>query len=102
MKLEKAGFNGIFINMDTATTDNFQVVSFDTLEILGWLTKAIEDYEYQAVVINPKQIMKAEGGFEHLKKCLAFTIYKFEIPSSVLSLMKHIVSDYCKGTVTFP
>ena len=37
------------------------------------MAKAIEDHEYHAVVINPEQMMKAEGGFERLTKSSAFT-----------------------------
>jgi hypothetical protein len=35
--------------------------------------KAIDNFQYQAVVINPEQLVKPDGGFERLSKNPAFT-----------------------------
>ncbi|KIM36265.1 hypothetical protein M413DRAFT_427700 [Hebeloma cylindrosporum] len=49
--LDKAGFKGIFISAESATPENF---------------RAIEELKYQAIIINPEQLVKVEGGFENL------------------------------------
>ncbi|KIL55116.1 hypothetical protein M378DRAFT_91381 [Amanita muscaria Koide BX008] len=59
--LKKAGYNGIFIGKDTATLDNF---------------RAIENLQYQAIIVTPEQLMKDRGGFERLfqNQCFASRI----------------------------
>ncbi|KAL4260460.1 hypothetical protein AB1N83_009629 [Pleurotus pulmonarius] len=56
--LEKAGFKGVFIGADSATAENF---------------RAIEDLQYQAIVVSPEQLMKPGGRFEKLLLNPAFT-----------------------------
>ncbi|KAJ3495027.1 hypothetical protein NLJ89_g10694 [Agrocybe chaxingu] len=51
--LEKAGFRGIFISAESASAENF---------------RAIEDLQYQAVIINPEQAVKEGGHFERIAK----------------------------------
>ena len=73
--LNKAGFKAIFISAYTATTENFQVhISFyNRHPMVTFLLKATQNLEYQAVVINPEQLMKVDGGFEKLVKTSHFT-----------------------------
>ncbi|KAG6875408.1 hypothetical protein C0992_003988 [Termitomyces sp. T32_za158] len=56
--LAKVNLKSIFIGADTATPENF---------------KAIENLEYQAVIVSPEQMMKPGGGFEQLAQIQAFT-----------------------------
>ncbi|TFK77254.1 P-loop containing nucleoside triphosphate hydrolase protein [Pluteus cervinus] len=51
--LKKANLKGIFIGADTATYENFL---------------AIEDGEYNCVIITPEQLVKEDGGFSRLCK----------------------------------
>lgn len=73
--LNKAGFKAIFISADTATTKNFQmhILFYNWHPMVTFLLKAIQNLGYQAVVINPEQLMKVDGGFEKLVKTSHFT-----------------------------
>ena len=41
--------------------------------MVTFLLKATQNLEYQAIVINPEQLMKVDGGFEKLVKTSRFT-----------------------------
>ncbi|KAI6011404.1 P-loop containing nucleoside triphosphate hydrolase protein [Pisolithus microcarpus] len=63
--LARAGIKGIAINADTATTANFTELTVNH--------KAIDTFEYRAIIVSPEQLMKPSGEFEKRLKNPLFT-----------------------------
>jgi hypothetical protein len=78
--LSKARLKAIFISAEThvqhlpKTFGYVFIVNWYLLKLTAWhLWQAIEDLQYQAVIINPEQLIKTGGGFEQLVKKEGFT-----------------------------